>query len=279
MEYTRCSSRAFTIVEMLAVIAIMFVLAAMILPTLGKAKQLTRKASCASNIRCLALANGMYACDHNGFYVVAADDIWGTNLHRWHGQRNNANKPFDPRRSPLLPYMANPQLKECPSYVKGVDYSDDPGQGAAFEAGCGGYGYNASYIGGRNDRYGISDQATRTSAKIENVAHASETVMFTDSAYVAGTGKTRAKIAYSFCEPPFWDCGPPIGPIDMSPDPSIDFRHLGQTNVAWVDGHVNSQGMSFSASYQTHSLITGEEAESQGIGWFGPQSNDLFDLK
>jgi prepilin-type processing-associated H-X9-DG protein len=65
----------------------------------------------------------------------------------------------------------------------------------------------------------------------------------------------------------------------MRPDPTIHFRHDGIANVAWCDGHVSGERMSFTTDYQTHSRISAEEADEMGVGWFGPDSNELFDLE
>jgi prepilin-type N-terminal cleavage/methylation domain-containing protein/prepilin-type processing-associated H-X9-DG protein len=279
MKITNTRPAGFTLLELLIVIAILALLVSILLPNLSRSKELARKAVCLSNIRHLAVSNHLYAQDNGGCFVLASEDIWRRNLRRWHGRRDTVNEAFDPRRGPLTPYMGSAGLKECPSFCKECDFSDTAGQEAAFEAGCGGYGYNQSYIGGRNDRYGIGEKASVSSARIEDVSVPGSTVMFTDSAYVTMTGSGRTKIAYSFCEPPFWEFGDPGGPSSMMPDPTIDFRHLDQCNVSWADGHATSHNLDFTVSYQTHSLISGQEAAEQGVGWFGPRDNSLFDLK
>jgi len=271
-------SGGFTLIELLIVIAIIALLTGILLPSLSRAKELARKAVCLSNVRHLAISNHLYAEENNGYFVLAAEGIFYPNLKRWHGERDSMNDAFDPQRSPMISQMGSAGLKECPSFRKEFDFSDESGQEAAFEAGCGGYGYNASYIGGRYDRYGCSSVAAAHSARVEDIRNPGDTVMFTDSAFVSNIGSSRRKVAYSFCEPPFWqlNVGPPS---NMNPDPTIDFRHLDQCNVAWADGHATSRSMDFTVSYQTHSLISGDEAAEQGVGWFGPQDNSLFDLE
>jgi len=197
--------------------------------------------------------------------------MWGANLLRWHGERDNINSPFDPLRSPMASHMGGAGLKECPSFR---DFPDQAGQASAFEAGCGGYGYNSSYIGGRNDLYGMKSAALAHSASDKDIANPGATVMFTDSAFVSAN---QQKIAYSFCEPPFWQIVAGGPPSTSRPSPSIHFRHLGKANVAWADSHVTSHELSFSV--KNGSKITGDEAVKQAIGWFGPDDNSLFDLK
>jgi prepilin-type N-terminal cleavage/methylation domain-containing protein len=58
--------RGFTLLELLVVMAIIAVLAALLLPTIGKARERAKRTVCTSNLRQLGSAMLMYTSDHKG---------------------------------------------------------------------------------------------------------------------------------------------------------------------------------------------------------------------
>ncbi|WDE95216.1 type II secretion system protein [Lentisphaera profundi] len=72
---------SFTLIELLVVIAILGILASLLLPTLGKARQKAKRSVCASQQKSIALAIFNYQ-DDNADYYPPADEFNVTN-HSW----------------------------------------------------------------------------------------------------------------------------------------------------------------------------------------------------
>src|SRR5947209_1202144 len=56
---------AFTLIELMVVIAIIAILAALLFPVLSRAKAKARQTTCINNMHQLTLADTLYATDHN----------------------------------------------------------------------------------------------------------------------------------------------------------------------------------------------------------------------
>jgi prepilin-type N-terminal cleavage/methylation domain-containing protein/prepilin-type processing-associated H-X9-DG protein len=75
-KFIRAKS-AFTLIELLVVIAIIAILAAMLLPTLSRAKEAGKRIACLDNVVQLSLAAHMYVDDSQGYYPPRS------NTNRW----------------------------------------------------------------------------------------------------------------------------------------------------------------------------------------------------
>lgn len=250
------ASEAFTLIEILAVTAVAGLLIAFLLPALEQSKESSYMAQSMSNLRQLVIANNAYAADHG--HYCPADDRW--NNKRWHGARKSPSEPFDPQKGFLSEYLGQSRrVGICPLFRDMIKDS------RSFELSTGGYGYNSSYVGG-TPGWSYNADGSRSSTTPAHIQRMN-TVMFTTSGYANGDSIQE----YPYSEPPFWDFGD--GPTEWRPSPSVHFRFRGKALVAWCDGRVTAEECDpREVGYNPH----GGDAESQKLGWFGPDEENGF---
>ena len=97
----------FTLVELLVVISVVAILAALSLPALARAKETARRAACASNLRQIVLGAQIHVDEHeDSFPGQPGGD--GVALHAAGGDGTNY---YDM----LMPYVNHPRVWLCPS--------------------------------------------------------------------------------------------------------------------------------------------------------------------
>ena len=74
MERHRPTRNCFTLIEMLVVIAIIAILASLLLPALGKAKETAKAIVCLGNLKQVVTTNFLYADDNNGYLPQPLSD-------------------------------------------------------------------------------------------------------------------------------------------------------------------------------------------------------------
>lgn len=100
------SFRAFTLVELLVVIAIIAILASLLLPSLGRAQESARAASCVNNLRQIGIASITYSLDFNGNIPSFRNWLY--------------SKPGDLTTGKLYPYLNSKPVYLCPTDAKSL---------------------------------------------------------------------------------------------------------------------------------------------------------------
>jgi prepilin-type N-terminal cleavage/methylation domain-containing protein len=120
-------SRAFTLIELLTVMAIIAMLAAIILPAVIKARERARRAICVSNLRQIGIACQAYAASFNERFPTTAlnRDVFApnpgsSNVWQWvdasDGSDNYLGKAALYNLTKLFPqFMDDPNIFTCPS--------------------------------------------------------------------------------------------------------------------------------------------------------------------
>ena len=118
--------RAFTLVEILVVIAIISLLAAIIFPTFALVRANARKTSCLSNLKQIGAAMEMYKADYDGRFPFAVDP-YDKYTNGGFGSGFDALIPTLPLvNEVLLPYSSKP-IFQCAGDT-GFEFDEQTGQ-------------------------------------------------------------------------------------------------------------------------------------------------------
>jgi len=212
---------AFTLIELLVSIAILGVLAALLLPALGRSKSAANRVACASNLHQLSLAAQMYWDDNNG--ACFRWELGPTNGGRlyWFGWLQNGvegQRAYDATQGALHPYLRGHSVGVCPALDYSMAQFKLKATGAAY-----GYGYNLF----------LSSPVSQPPLKISRIQRISGIVLFADAAQVNDFQGPASK-SNPLLEEWYY--------VDTSTNyPNGHFRHGEKANAVFCDGHAGRE--------------------------------------
>jgi prepilin-type N-terminal cleavage/methylation domain-containing protein/prepilin-type processing-associated H-X9-DG protein len=219
--------RAFTLVELIVVIAIIGILSAMLLPVLSRGRLSAQRAACESNLRQLGIATELYWDDGHGkcfSYILAPTNSGQVLWFGWLGPGAEGQRPFDLSRGALFPYLNGSDVRLCPAFGKDVARFKLKAANVVFS-----YGYNAF----------LSPPAGQPPLNISRVKQPSQTALFADAAQINDFQKPASHANPMIEE--WYSLDNPTNYPGPNYYPHGHFRHSQQANVVFCDGHVDPE--------------------------------------
>jgi prepilin-type N-terminal cleavage/methylation domain-containing protein len=229
--FGRAGNRAFTLIELLLVIAIIAVLVALLLPALVGAKEKARRAACKDHLRQFLLGAHMYGNDNLA------------NLPSGLSESVNPQDEHIPvisatTRDFLIQYSGSPRILECPSLL------------APFNTQQGWYYQDYGFVLGYNYLGGHSDTPWPVSGGLSNWI--SPQTLNDNSGLALVTDINDWSTAYGKAFAPHASRGPIIKDNDLGSNPdgatSLDIGAAGG-NLGLLDGSVNWKNISDMHTY------------------------------
>jgi prepilin-type N-terminal cleavage/methylation domain-containing protein/prepilin-type processing-associated H-X9-DG protein len=234
---------AFTLIELLAVIAIIGILAALLLTVVSQAKGRAQRTQCANNVRQLGLGLQEFATDHNTYSLYINPDDWNDPDHLAYWMPALQIAEFSRPKNSTIRLVSDEWLRQgiwkCPAANKPSGW---PQEKAHYDYGYNWFGMSAltdTYslgLGGHNVWNQKNSHFPTPFTKESEVANPSEMMAIGDG-FEGGNGIIQD--------------GSPIllrtyGLTDYLGSTKRSFsRHQGKANVVFCDDHVESPTLEF----------------------------------
>ncbi len=213
-------SRAFTLLEVLLVVAVISVLTSTVLPSLMASRGMAREAVCLAHLRGLGQAMSMYHAENRDFfwpYRLSNHPTPGTVCYWWGADAD----PVDFSASPFMDYCGNLDLLGCPELPWGRYIP----QGTHVAEPTTTYGYNAFFLDPK-----LNGEEAKN---INRISSPAGLFVFNDAAMYWKVGDKALFQNSTYLEPVTGNW------VQL---PTTHFRHAGRTNALCADGHASSFG-------------------------------------
>ena len=225
----------FTLIELLIVISIIAILAAMLLPTLSMARESARRIKCTGNLKQIGTALHMYAADYNDWAPIALGTSpadYGSYYHTW--SCRSVFPEYLKLNTDITKARPQGNVLECPnqdSYTQGsvpkFYTADAEATGSKVKIG---YGMNQflNYINSSGKKQGM---------KLGRFQNQSNVFVFQDSSNNTTDRYYVHNEALNF--------------FDSNANGRVMFRHNRGVNINWLYGHASSISRSEFIEYTT----------------------------